>query len=552
MPFQLIQFPWRTLRETLTAHRSVWLGMGLVVLLSIYGQISVRRARYWVNHTFEVLDAVHQVESNLFSAQYALQEYLVDRSSLSRANYRQTVAALEQTLSALQILTADNPVQQGNIQRLKTLLDERLQEQQSWVQQPQKSSRPNRSKLVTDKLALLYTDGVQTQIVTIQQEERSLLQQRRDSVDREGSQASGILILGIGIAVMLSWRASSYRLQQAQLGQELNRRLSAIELEQDLSSHLLTCRTAEEAHDILQSFLAYLLPDCPGALYTINNSRDQMQPTVVFQPFSQAASCSPRGCWALRRGEIQYGQHAAFKVPCKLCRDLYPDGIPQDMVCIPLQAHEQTLGILHLSHVPTPQQASIRAFAYHISLPLAVLHLQSELEYLSFHDANTGIYNRRFLDEMLTRAIAVAQHKNHHLPGGAAAYGVGVIFMDVDHFKRFNSEYGHEAGDAVLRILGSVLKEITRAGEDVACRYGGEEFVLIMPGASEEVALAKAERIRQVVKQRPGPNGATITLSLGVAVYSQHGSTAQEVIKAANTALLRAKASGRDQVLVAN
>ncbi|MBE9077373.1 GGDEF domain-containing protein [Romeria aff. gracilis LEGE 07310] len=138
------------------------------------------------------------------------------------------------------------------------------------------------------------------------------------------------------------------------------------------------------------------------------------------------------------------------------------------MMCLRLQAHEQTIGVIHLTRVPLAQRATISALAPQIALPLAVLHLQSELEYLSFHDANTGIYNRRFLDEMLERAIASAERKNHQLPEGEPPATVGVIFMDVDHFKQFNSEFGHEAGDTVLRTLGSLLTDITRAGEDVA------------------------------------------------------------------------------------
>lgn len=276
-----------------------------------------------------------------------------------------------------------------------------------------------------------------------------------------------------------------------------------------------------------------------------------MAPTVVFGELNSPSICSPQECWALRRGEAQFGQPTAFKIPCQLCQTLHREGIPEYMACLPLQAHEQTIGILHLSSVSSALQPTIRQLAHQIALPLAVLHLQAKLEYLSFHDANTGLYNRRFLDEMLNRAIATAQRQNQAAATGESTYSVGVIFMDVDHFKRFNSEYGHEMGDAVLRLLGAFLTEITRTGEDVPCRYGGEEFVLVMPGAPEPATVAKAEAIRQGIKQRPAPNGALISLSLGVATYPKHGKTPDEVLKAANIALLKAKAQGRDQVLLA-
>lgn len=100
-------------------------------------------------------------------------------------------------------------------------------------------------------------------------------------------------------------------------------------------------------------------------------------------------------------------------------------------------------------------------------------------------------------------------------------------------------------------MLGSFLAELTRAGEDVACRYGGEELVLIMPGASEESAYQKAENIRTGMMQRPAPGSMTIILSLGVAAYPRHGATADEVLRAANAALLKAKVEGRNQTILA-
>jgi diguanylate cyclase (GGDEF)-like protein len=540
----------RKIKFSATAQQGSWIVVGLVILVSIYSQISLRRARFWVNHTFEVLDAVQQVETNLLNAQFHWELFLANRELSAVTNYQQKVDAAMQALSSLKSLTDDNAVQQRNLEVFSELLMQASEQQQKNLQQYQ----VNPQRGVQDKLLnqrLFYTEDIQAQLAKIQQEEKKLLAQRRRLADRQGAFATGLMSFGVAIAFLMFWYAHRNQEEQAVAEAKLNDRLKTIEMEQDLSSHLLTCRTADEAHDILQSFLAHLLPECTGGIYEINNSRNQMVPTVGFGKVDQVDGCSPRECWALRRGEVQIGQHEGFKIPCKLCRMLHPDGIPTDMMCLPLQAHEQTIGILHLTKVPVTQQQNVKVLAHQISLPLAVLHLQSELEYLSFHDGNTGIYNRRFLDEMLTRAIATAQRKNYRLPKGASPCSVGVIFMDVDHFKRFNSEYGHEMGDTVLRTLGAFLTEITRAGEDVPCRYGGEEFVLVMPGATEQATLAKAELIRQGIKLRPTPTGATITVSVGVAVYPKHSSTPEGVLKAANTALLRAKSEGRDRVVIA-
>lgn len=536
----------KSLREVAIARWGTWFSVGLILALAIYTQLAIRQSRYWVIHTFEVLDTVQQAEANFLDAQTALQKFLIDKNPLALARYQNGMEATDQLIRTLQQLTTDNLVQQQNIQQLSEKFHQQLRQQQNLIQQSQKVSQDQGSTAYSE----VSLETVAQQITAIQEEERQLLLQRRAALDSQGTLATAVLLVGLMIVVVWSWRMSQEDRRQLQTATELNQRLLSIQQEQDLSNHLLTCRTFQEAHEILSSFLTYLLPESNGVLYEINNSRSQMSPTVVFGSLEGPANCSPQECWALRRGKAQFGQPTPFKIPCKLCQALHGDSPLEHIACLPLQAHEQTIGILHLSRVPSTLCSTIDQLAHQISLPLAVLHLQAKLEYLSFHDSNTGIYNRRFLDEMLVRAIAAAQRQNY-LSTEGQIYSVGVIFMDVDHFKRFNSEHGHEMGDAVLRLLGAFLREMTRTGEDVPCRYGGEEFVLVMPGSSEEATLAKAEAIRQGIKQHPAANGATITLSLGVATYPKHGETPEEVLKAANIALLKAKAQGRDQVLLA-
>ena len=124
--------------------------------------------------------------------------------------------------------------------------------------------------------------------------------------------------------------------------------------------------------------------------------------------------------------------------------------------------------------------------------------------------------------------------------------------MDLDHFKQYNDTFGHSAGDELLSGLGKLLKSQTR-GEDIACRYGGEEFLLILPGASMEIALGRAENLRQAIKEMHQHHHGLkpATLSLGVAVYPNHGDTSLDIIKAADAALYRAKQAGRDRVITA-
>jgi len=180
-----------------------------------------------------------------------------------------------------------------------------------------------------------------------------------------------------------------------------------------------------------------------------------------------------------------------------------------------------------------------------VALALANLKLRETLRHQSIRDPLTGLFNRRYMEETLereTRRVARAQRP------------LGIIMLDVDHFKLFNDTFGHDAGDSLLREFGNFLRAHVR-GEDVACRYGGEEFTLILPEASLEVTRQRAEHLRGDIKHlhaqyHDQPLGA-VALSLGVAVFPDHGSTGEAVLKAADAALYRAKREGRDRVVVA-
>ncbi len=158
-------------------------------------------------------------------------------------------------------------------------------------------------------------------------------------------------------------------------------------------------------------------------------------------------------------------------------------------------------------------------------------------------DPLTGLYNRRYLDETLPRELTRADRHNQT---------VGVIMLDLDHFKHFNDTYGHDAGDKLLRSVGQFLQKNTR-GDDVACRYGGEEFILVLPGATLEATWQRAEEIRAgiqelVVRIQDCPV-EPITASLGVAIFPDHHNTADGIINAADQALYNVKRNGRNRVI---
>jgi diguanylate cyclase (GGDEF)-like protein len=181
-----------------------------------------------------------------------------------------------------------------------------------------------------------------------------------------------------------------------------------------------------------------------------------------------------------------------------------------------------------------------------IAMTLVNVQLREQLHYQSVHDPLTGLFNRRYLDEVLEREMHKATRQQRT---------VSIILIDIDHFKQINDVYGHDVGDALLSAVGHLLHSSVR-DEDFACRYGGEEFLLILSETSLETALKRAEYLREAVKQVRIEDmrvaAISITFSIGVAGFPDHGSTGAQVIRAADRAMRQAKADGRDRVVAAD
>jgi diguanylate cyclase (GGDEF)-like protein len=225
---------------------------------------------------------------------------------------------------------------------------------------------------------------------------------------------------------------------------------------------------------------------------------------------------------------------------------------PESYLCLPLLTQGETVGLLHIQglngftpELAEPLQTLSVTVGDHISLALANIRLRETLRHQVVHDVLTGLFNRRYLEETLEREIYRGRRKGASL---------GLIMLDLDYFKHFNDNFGHEAGDNLLRNLGNFLAERVRR-EDVACRYGGEEFVLILAEASEEIVCQRAEEIRREFPKVPvwyrGRVLESVTVSAGVAMFPEHGATGRDVLRAADEAMYRAKAQGRNRVLVA-
>jgi diguanylate cyclase (GGDEF)-like protein len=176
---------------------------------------------------------------------------------------------------------------------------------------------------------------------------------------------------------------------------------------------------------------------------------------------------------------------------------------------------------------------------------LANLQLRERLRSQSIRDPLTGLFNRRYLEETLARELSRANRTGQSL---------GLIMFDVDHFKRLNDTFGHDAGDTVLRELGRFVERNFRTS-DVACRFGGEEFVILVPDTELEQLERRAQRLREAIKQvafsHQGIPLGTVTISLGAGISPDHGDSPDSLLGAADAALYRAKNAGRDRAVLA-
>jgi diguanylate cyclase (GGDEF)-like protein len=338
----------------------------------------------------------------------------------------------------------------------------------------------------------------------------------------------------------------------AQVG-ELNRLSEETKLIWEVGDLLQTCLTTAEAFQVISQGTLKLFPGESGALCMLNASRNLLETVAVWGDFQRVEGVfAPEDCWALRRGQVQSWEGDQSGLLCKHLGASPMSG----SLCTPVVANGECVGVLHLRRAPnsTPgetMQLSVQArqaraanFSTRVALALVNLKLREGLRWQSIRDSLTGLFNRRYLEESFEREMRRAVRSRRPL---------SVLMLDIDHFKNFNDCFGHAAGDTLLAALGVFLRSHTR-GEDIACRYGGEEFALILLDASHEFAHKRAEQLREEVKnlhiQYRGLALEHITLSLGVSSYPANGDSPSNLLRIADAALYRAKTEGRDRVVV--
>lgn len=318
----------------------------------------------------------------------------------------------------------------------------------------------------------------------------------------------------------------------------------------ELGDWLQTCKSLNELYVVLKEYMRQMISDSRGELYIYSNSRDVLDGVISWGETDIHDHIKADACWALRRGRNY--SFAPSKISFE-CSHVEEQETPSsgNYICVPIIAHGDTVGLLHIQFQTTESEEAClqrpHQFAAQcgelISLAIANVKLRDELHHQSTRDPLTGLYNRRHFLESLRNELKLQERKSGCF---------GVVSFDADKFKLFNDNHGHDAGDMVLRAISEAMGTLLSADE-VLCRYGGEEFMILLPAATHEKSIQVAESLRERIQDLSisyaGRILPTVTISCGVASFPHDGSQIQDILKNADDALYLAKKEGRNRVV---
>lgn len=544
-----------------------WIGLTVLLLavVSLVVQRSLDRLvaeSSELTQSYRVVSLLEGVSSELKDAETGERGYVITGDANFLEPYFQAQRQVQDSLALLERQLAGDEGQARRLGLLREAAAAKLTRSAEVIEERRLRGHEAAYRLVASGDGKRLMDRVRSLIREMVEVEEARLQERAGStqgakalaqLSAQGALAASLVILLLIFYLVVREARRRARaeavLEQANLRQqeslarlqELNRDITVIGA---MGEMLQSCRGLGEAHAVVGRFLGQLFPDCSGAVGVINASRNLVDIVARWGPAPPAtAGFAPDECWGMRRGRPHLETSAGGS-----CRHS-PVEAGRAELCQPMVAQGETVGVLCISGPAERLDERVQRLAQtaseHVSLALANLKLQESLRIQSIRDPLTGLFNRRYMESSLERELARAARHGHAL---------SLLMCDLDHFKRFNDTHGHAAGDALLAEFGRLLKGQVR-GEDIACRYGGEEFLLILPEAPAEAALRRAEAIRLavhqlVVRHRDQALGQ-VTVSIGLASFPGQADSGPELMRLADLALYRAKQSGRDRVVVA-
>jgi diguanylate cyclase (GGDEF)-like protein len=316
----------------------------------------------------------------------------------------------------------------------------------------------------------------------------------------------------------------------------------------ELSERLQLSPTIADAAQLLPSFAGRLFPHLHGAVYLSRSTTDMMRLAATWGDQGEIDVLHPDTCNALLRRSTHIVRTTHIGTTGQTSCEHAEASAGAEMICVPMLDAGETFGLFTLrapngTPLPNGIERIAEPFAHLLALTLSNLRLQETLRDAAVRDSLTGLFNRRCISESLTLEL---------LNGGNPQARVGVILLDVDHFKQFNDTWGHGGGDVLLQRLARLMQKTFNGNDDIVCRHGGEEFVVVLPNISPAALRSRAEclldRVRSLHIECNGQLVSGVTVSAGIAISPLHATNIDGLISAADRALYAAKSAGRNRV----
>lgn len=541
-------------------------GMGLA---SMAGVRSLQRSNEAIEQSYQTIRVIETVERDLRTTEANARAYRLNADEGYRDRYLDSIPHTRESALAMANGTADDPVQHPRALRLQELVEIRLGEMQSLFELQEREGAAA-AREATDAATVLARwkeiDAIEREL---RGREAMLLRARQSASARHSRWLVAFILVGMlsscALLVALTTSLSRENRRAHRLQRETRRAVEAMhasnvqrdrlsEQRHQLSLYsgmLQSCGNRDEVMQLTATTIRRLVPGASGQCYLLRPSHDFYESVASFgdDVISSGDLLQAQQCWALRRGQAHYVAGGEDGMRCDhIDREARLSNVSS--LCLPLAAQGNPVGLLHVSAPASGDPddgdaAIVAALAEQLGLALANLQLRETLQLQSLRDPLTGLFNRRYLEENLTRELHRCERRG--LP-------LSVLMIDVDHFKQFNDTHGHAAGDALLAHVGRTIAGNIRA-EDMACRYGGEEFTVILPETDAVTAHARAETIRRSLetttvmhlRQTLGP----VTASIGLSGWPADGGTPELLLQVADAWLYRAKAEGRNRTLPA-
>lgn len=560
-------------RSRLSHYRIPLFAVAVVALVgvgvaSVLGVAGLRESNAWTEHTYQVIHAIEVTDRAVRATEANARAYRLTGHPEFRSQFLAALPGVDAAAARLVALVEDDPAQTALAHALRDAANAHAADLRR-LYDLQELEGAEAARQATDAAATLRQwSAIETAATQLRRGETRMLQDRKAHAQRQGLRLTAIVVSGTVLSAllmgMLMWnvvrensRVRALERKTRQASQEMAgtmRRIDRLSRQRHALSRysgmLQSCETRDEILRLTGETIHALVPGVGGECYLFRASQDFYEIAATFgdAPAASADSVLPNQCWALRRGQ----PHLVPGGQGPRCDHLDVASARGDMdsLCMPLAAQGTALGLLHVA-LPADGDHEIEIellgqVAEQLGLAVANLQLRETLRTQSLRDPLTGLFNRRYLEVSLSRELHRCERRQ--LP-------LSVLMLDVDHFKRFNDTHGHAAGDALLAQVGRLIQSTVRA-EDFACRYGGEEFTVVMPELDAAGACTRAEQIRRAIGmatvQHAGQTLGPVTVSIGIATFPGDGTTPELLMQVADTMLYRAKAAGRDRVLHAS